>query len=186
MAGGKKRRKPSSAAGSGASQPVSDLHLHPPRSALVGRDGRQRPPAGEAGHGGELRSRHHQVELGQLGGVAGDVSPARRRRRGVCVALKKKTARAVSASLRPPAASAVLMQAHVEQRRLPGASALQLVRPGRPAGVVARAPARVEGPGTSGKGLRSLSGHSKQRESRRSGQGRSERRLLMAHLISLK
>lgn len=57
---------------------MSDVYLERPRLALVRGDGWQRAPAGEGRHGGncggELRSRHHQVELGQLGGVAGDVS----------------------------------------------------------------------------------------------------------------
>lgn len=61
---------------------MSDVYLDWPRLALLQRNGWQHPPAGERRHGGncggELRSRHHQVELGQLGGVAGDVSPGQR------------------------------------------------------------------------------------------------------------
>lgn len=64
--------------------PTSGAYLGQPRLALLRRDGRQRPPVGERRHGGngggDRRSRHHQVELGQLGGVVGDVSPGQRRR----------------------------------------------------------------------------------------------------------
>lgn len=75
---------------------MSDVYLDRPRLALLRRDGWQRPPAGERRHGGncggELRSRHDQVELGQLGGVAGDVSPGQRRWGVLRVVLKEDDA----------------------------------------------------------------------------------------------
>lgn len=75
---------------------MSDVYLDRPRLALLRCDGWQRPPAGEwrhggnCGGGGELRSRHDQVELGQLSGVAGDVSPGQRRWGVLRVVLKEE------------------------------------------------------------------------------------------------
>lgn len=73
--------------------PMSGAHLGQPRLALLRCDGRQRPPVGERRHGGDgggdLRSRHHQVELGQLGGIVGDVSSGQRRRGVLRVVLQE-------------------------------------------------------------------------------------------------
>lgn len=85
---------------------MSDVYLDQPRLALLRRYGWQRPPAGERRHGGscggELRSRHDQVELGQLTGVAGDISPGQRPWGVLCVMLKEDDARGYS-RLRCPA-----------------------------------------------------------------------------------
>lgn len=117
---------------------MSDVYLDRPRLALLGRDGRQRPAARERRHGGncggELRSRHHQVELGQLAGVAGDVSPAQRCWRVLRVVLKEEDSGG-HPRLRGPG-SAVRRRAHVQQGRLSGVPALQPPDPGWPAGVV--------------------------------------------------
>lgn len=76
--------------------PVSGAYLGQPRLALLGRDGRQRPPVGERRHGGngggDLRPRCHQVELGQLGGIVGDVPPGQRRRGVLRVVLQEDNA----------------------------------------------------------------------------------------------
>lgn len=115
------------------------FYLDRPRLALLGRDGRQRPAAGERRHGGncggELRPRHHQVELGQLGGVAGDVSLAQRCWRVLGVVLKEED----SSGSPSPYRSRLGCSgdgAHVQQGGLSGVPALQPPDPGWPAGVV--------------------------------------------------
>lgn len=68
-------------------------YLGQPGLALLRGDGRQRPLVVERRHGGngggDLRSRHHQVELGQLGGIVGDVPPGQRRRGVLRVVLQE-------------------------------------------------------------------------------------------------
>lgn len=120
---------------------MSDVYLDRPRLALLGRDGRQRPAAGERRHGGncggELRARHHQVELGQLGGVAGDVSPAQRRCwRVLGVVLKEEDTSGDPRRRGPGSLGCAENGAHVQQGCLSGVPALQPPDPGWPADVV--------------------------------------------------